>query len=367
MTFAQVLVVLIVVAPLGLAIAGRIRADVAALTIAAGFGLAQYAGLEILAPVGTPGGSALAFSGLSQPVVITLISLFVITNTLDQHGITRWLARRILLLAGDSESRIVFLFMLCAAGLSLFMNNVAVGALLLPSAVDAARRSAMKASKLLMPMAFGTLLGGMSTYFTTANIIVDSLLQSAEPPQGALSVLSFTPTGGLIAVLGIGFMATLGRRLLPERSPLSEQMMASRTGSELEEVYQLGERLWEAQILRGSPHVGCTLAQTGFGERFGISVIAIWHGRQAIFSPTAAHELHVSDVLLIVGRQERVEKLAAEGVKLGRQNTSEQHISELGVQFVEVTLAPHSKAAGKTLKALEFRKKYEYTGVALWR
>jgi di/tricarboxylate transporter len=367
MTFDQSIVIAAVVVPLALAMAGRLRADVAALLIAVLLGTAQFLGLGILAAPETPTAAVQAFAGFSQPVVITLLSLFVITRALDKSGVTRALARRILRIGGASEVRITLLFLMCAVVFSLFMNNVAVGALLLPSAVDAARRSNMKSSKLLMPLAFGTLLGGMATYFTTANIIIDNLLQSANPPQTALNVLDFTPTGGMIAVMGLLFISTIGRRLLPERTPLTEQMMPYRTGSELEEVYQLGERLWEARVVRHSPHVGRTLAQTRIGERFGVSIIALWHGRQAIFSPTATHQIQSDDVLLMIGRQDRVQKLADEGFIIGRQGRDDHHISEMGVSFIEVTLAPHSRAVGKTLKELQFRKLYNYTAVALWR
>ena len=99
------------------------------------------------------------------------------------------------------------------------MNNLAAGALLLPSALEAARRTGIKPSKLLIPVAYGSLLGGVATYFTTANIIVSDLLTIAKPPQARLGMLDFTPTGGLIALAGIAFLALFGKRLLPDREP----------------------------------------------------------------------------------------------------------------------------------------------------
>jgi di/tricarboxylate transporter len=151
------------------------RMDVAALLIATLLWLCQLLGLEMIAAAGQPKEAVRAISGFGQPVVITLICLFIITNALDRTGITRWLVGYLLKLGGKSEARLIPLFAGAAALLSLLMNNVAAGALLLPGA----------------------------------------------------GILDFTPTGGLIALAGIGFLALFGRRL-PERVPPAEQMLSRR-------------------------------------------------------------------------------------------------------------------------------------------
>ncbi len=219
MTLAQVVVVFVVVVPLLLAFLEKIKIDTAALLILCLLGLAQYAGLGIFAAAGTPGAATRAIAGFGQPVVITLIGLFILTYCLDRAGVTRWIAARVLRLAGTSERRLIGLFTLTAALLSLFMNNVAAGALLIPSALEAARRTGTAPSKLLMPISFGTLLGGAATYFTTANIIASDLLTTANPPQAALHILDFTPTGSFMALAGIAFIVLVGPRLLPNRTP----------------------------------------------------------------------------------------------------------------------------------------------------
>ena len=366
MTIPQVLLIVIVIIPLALAVTNRLRVDVAALIIASALGIAQFAGLGMLGAPDRPGDAVKSISGLSQSVVVTLFSLFIITRCLDKTGITRWIARRLLAIGGHSEARLILLFTATTALLSLFMNNLAAGALLLPSAMDVSRRTGIRPSKLLIPVAYGSLLGGVATYFTTANIIVSDLLTAANPPQAPLHVLDFTPTGGLIALAGIIFMATIGRRLLPNRTPKPEQMMARHTGGELEEAYQLDERLWEAQVQPGSPLIGKTLAQTGIGQKLGLAIAAIWHGRQAIFAPAPDQRLRAGDILLIIGREERVSQLSQQDLKIGRDRHN-GNMSTRGVSFTEVLPAPHSSIEGKTLKELEFRKKYGLTAVALLR
>lgn len=365
MTLPQIIVVVTVLIPLALVISNRLRADVAALVITVILGAAQFLGLGILGAANTPREAAKAISGFSQPVVITLFSLFIVTQCLDKTGVTRWIAQRILTVGGQSETRLVILLTTAAALLSLFMNNLAAGALLLPTAMDVSRRTGIKPSKLLMPVAYGSLLGGTATYFTTANIIVSDLLTTANPPQSPLGILAFTPTGGLITIAGIIFLGLFARRL-PDRDPHPEQSIARRTGSELEDAYQLGERLWEARVPAGSPVVGKTIQQIGIRRPLGIAVAAVQRGQQFILAPDRGQTLQVNDVLLIVGREERVTQLVPLGLQIGREQPG-SHMSTQGVTLVEAVLAPRSSVEGATLKDIEFRKRYGFTAVALLR
>lgn len=365
MTPPQIIVILVVLIPLALVVTNRLRADVAALTITVILGAAQFMGLAVLGAANTPRDVVKAISGFSQPVVITLLSLFIVTQCLDKTGVTRWIAQRILAVGGQSETRLIVLLTTAGALLSLFMNNLAAGALLLPTAMDVSRRTGIKPSKFLIPVAYGSLLGGSATYFTTANIIVSDLLTTAVPPQAPLGVLDFTPTGGLIAIAGIIFLGLFARHL-PDRDPHPEQTIARRTGSELEDAYQLGERLWEAQVPAGSPAVGKTIQQLGIRRPLGIAVAAIQRGQQFLLAPDREQTLQTNDVLLIVGREERVNQLVPLGLKIGREHSS-GHISAQGVTLVEAVLAPRSSVEGATLKDIEFRKRYGFTAVALLR
>ena len=366
LTISQLYVIIIVSLFLGMVMIERLRMDIAALLIAISLGFAQFFGLDIFAPAGEQQQAVKAISGFGEPVVIVLLSLFVLTRALEKSGVTRWIARKLVVIGGSSEARLIALFATTTALLSLFMNNLAAGALVLPSAMEVARRTGIKPSKLLIPVAYGSLLGGSATYFTTANIIVSDLLRIAKPPQEPLSIISFTSVGGLIAIAGIVFLAYFGKRLLPDREPAAEQMMTRLTGTELEEVYQLGERLWEAQVLRDSQYAGKTLAETNIGQKFGIEVAAVWHGDQAIFPPTPSQRLEPGDILLLVGREERVVQLKEKGLKIGRESTN-GHISPFGVTMLEIVLSPRSKAIGQTLKELDFRRRYGFTVVALRR
>jgi len=366
MTLPQVFLIVVVAIPLALVSLDRLRIDVAALLIAVALGTAQYLGMGILGAAHASRDAIKAISGLGQPAVLTLLSLFIITGGLDRSGMTRWIARYLLKIGGHSERHLIALFAATTALLSLAMNNLAAGALVLPSAIEVTRRTGIKPSKLLIPVAYGSLLGGAATYFATASIIVSNLLATANPPQPPLHILAFTPTGGLMAIVGIVFLALFGQRWLPDRDPAPEQMMARLTGSDLEDYYQLDERLWEARVLPESPFANKPLTESRIGERFGLAVAGVWHGHQAIFAPSPEQIVQPDDILLIVGREDRVSALTEMGLKIGREN-SNGHISERGVSFIEVMPSPHSQALGCTLRELEFRAKYRFTALALFR
>lgn len=366
LSFLQFSLILIVAVPLLLVLGNRLRLDLAALGIAAALGLIQFLGYGMLGPANASQDAVKAISGFGQPVVVTLISLFILTRALEKSGVTYWIAHKLIQVGGTSQNRLIGLFATTTAFLSLFMNNLAAAALILPSAMEVARRTGIKPSKLLIPVAYGSLLGGVATYFTTANIIVSDLLRIATPAQAPLRVFDFTPTGGLIAAAGLAFMAYFGNRLLPDHPRSQEQEMTRLTGTELEDIYGIRDRLWEARVKYGSELIGKTLAQAGIGRRLGVEVAAVWHERQAVFSPQPSMVIYPKDILLLVGREDRVAPLREEGVSIGRDNHN-GYISPYGVALLEILPAPRSHALGHTLKELDFRRHYGFTAVALRR
>ncbi len=366
MTLEQWLLILILVIPLGLVMANKLRLDLAALSMAVIIGFMQLGGLGMLGPAHSPQDSIQAVAGFSQPVVITLISLFIITHSLDKSGVMRWLAHQMIRLGGNKTNRLIALYAAITAFLSLFMNNLAAGALVLPSAMEASRRTGIKPSKLLIPVAYGSLLGGAATYFTTANIIMSNLLRIAHPPQNPLNILDFTPTGGLIAIVGIAFLWLLGDRLLPNREPSNEQSAARRTGSELERLYQVGERLWQAVVTPGSPLVGRTLDETEIGKNLGVTVTYINHNGGDLLYPAPDHIIAPLDRLTLIGREEKVVQLKNQGLEFTPLDTIGR-LSPRGIILAEVILAPHSAAEGKTLKEINFRQRFGLTVISLKR
>jgi di/tricarboxylate transporter len=309
-----------------------------------------------------------ALSGFSSSVTITLIGLFIISEGLEQTGVVQRLGEAMVRLGGHSERSMVLVVMTASALVSLIMNNVAAAAMLLPAVLAAARQADIKPSRLMIPLAFGTLVGGMATYFTTANIIMSDQLQLQG--YAGLTMLDFVPTGGLIAVVAIGFTALIGYRLLPLRETIGAHMSGLSDPRRLFETYQLDERLWELHVPAGTPLVGRMIRDSRIGSELGLTVMAIWRGQQAILIPEPDETIQADDLLLILGREDRVEGLLAQGLELGRPHETE--IARLAqrahaVALTEVVIPPRSSAIGQTLSDLRFRARYGLTGVALWR
>lgn len=299
------------------------------------------------------------FAGLSSSVVVTLIGLFIITRALEDTGVVREVATRLGRIAGGTERRLVLSLMSSSAALSLVMNNVAAGALLLPAAVRVGRTSRVPLSKLLLPVSFGTLLGGMATYFTTANIILSDLL--LKQGLDGLGFRDFLLTGGLIAIFGIGYMVEAGRRLLPTVEAQDDNLL----GGNLFGTYKLGERSWELTVTRGSALVGQTLGESGIGQQHGIVVLALRRGRRSIIGVSPDETIAAGDVLIVLGREERVSALCDRGLSMSERGASDE--LELGLELAEVVIPPRSRAIGKTLAELEFRTTYKLSALALWR
>lgn len=363
MTSDQIFVAIAIIVPLALAFVDRMRMEVAALLIAAVLGVAQFLGMATLGAPNTPSEANRVLIGLSQPVIMTLFSLFILTRALDRTGVTRLIARRVLAIGGTAEPRLIVLLALTTALLSLFMNNLAAGALLIPSALDISRRTGIHPSKLLIPVSFGSLLGGIATYFTTANIIASDLLTTANPPQAPLNIFDFTPVGGLIALVGIVLIGLLGPKLLPTRAIRGVSRAVRRSGSELEDLYAIHDRLWEVRIKPESPLAGKRLDSSDIGDIYGVTVIGSLRSDGLIHVLEPDESLRPSDPLVVVGREDRIIQLRDQGTVV--ESAKFRHVSKLGVAFAEAILAPHSGAVGKTLKELNFRQMFGLTVVAI--
>ncbi|HEY0558579.1 MAG TPA: SLC13 family permease, partial [Thermoanaerobaculia bacterium] len=263
-----------------------------------------------------------------------------------------------------SEQRLVVAVMVTAAFLSLFMNNIAAAAVLLPAVSGAAQRSGVNPSRLLMPLAFGTILGGMATLLTTTNIVVSSLLRDQN--LAGYGLLDFAPLGLPIVAVGIGYMALWGRRQLPARSPVQLYEDLQRQEANLAQVYHLGETLARAGVPAGSPLVGQTLAGSRLRETYGVNVVAIERDDRIVRAPSSDQELRAEDVLLLSGEPDGLERTADLDV-LPPRDWRDRDLESRSVVLVEAVLSPRSDLIGRTLRETRFRDRYGMAVLAIWR
>ena len=348
LTSSELAVIGIIVVTLALIAFTRLRIDLIALLVLLMVALAQ------LVP------AKAALSGFSSSVVITIIGLLVITNGLEQTGVMQWVARQLGAYGRGSEAKLIALVMSAGAAVSLLMNNVAAGAVLLPAVLQVSRESGVAASKLMIPLAFGVTVGGMATYFTTANILMSELLIT----QGiaGLGMLDFMPVGGLIVAAGLLYMLLLGRRLLPDRTALTQSF----NRVDLHDTYDLAEQMWQVRVTPDSRLANQTVQESDINAELGLTVAAVWRRGETITIPKSNQMIFPADELLIVGREDRLEQLLAWGNELIE---SDKHAvtGVLPIEPIEITIAPRSNAIGKTLSEMKLNRDAGLLAMALWR
>ena len=319
----------------------RIKMEVVALLV-----LVTLAVTDLVTP-------AQALAGFSNSAVITVLAMFIISGGLTRTGIADLIGRQVLRLAGEGEIRLIVVIMITAGVMSAFMNNVGVAAMMLPVVMDIARRTQRPPSRLLMPLAFGSLLGGMLTLIgTPTNILVSDALSDAglEPFQ----LFDYTPVGVVILVAGIIFMALIGRYLLPMRDPGRETTAA---GKDLHDVYNLQERLYTIKLPPGSPLPGKTLLESRLGAALRLNVVAVLRHGQAHLAPGPGFLLQAGDQLVVQGRPDLLTEMQNRrylAVEEGKQAV--QKLFDGQFNALEGRLAANSPLVGRTLYQSDLRR-----------
>lgn len=355
MTSQLALTLIIVLAAFALMLSERLRADLVALLVVVALGISG-----ILAP-------REAFSGFANSAIVTIVSIFVLTEALRLTGVTDRAGDLLARAGGNSETRLVVVIMIAGAVLSLFMNNIAAAAILMPAVSGLAHRSRVSPARLLIPLAFATILGGMATLFTTTNIVVSGILRGQDLP--GFGVLDFAPVGIPIVVVGVAYMAIWGRRLLPTQTAMQDARRENDCCLDLVDVYRLDERLFRARVPAGSSLDGHTLAQSHLRESYGVSLVALERQGHLIHAPSAVTVLKTGDILFLEGK---LDEFLARDVEprleiLPAPDWQSTALESEEVAIAEVVLAPRSTLLGQTLRAARFREKYGMAVLGIWR
>ena len=308
-----------------------------------------------------------SFAGFANPAVIAVGAIFVVSSALFQCGLAARMADLLIRLAGRSEVRLIAFLMFGVAILSAVMNNLAAVAVLLPAVVGISRRTGISPSRLLLPLAYGATLGGTLTLIgTPPNLIASGVLaQHGLPPFGFFEI---SLVGVPLVLAGVLFMLTVGRLLLPDRPPL-EKLRRTRLPEELIEIYHLPEYIHALEVPEHSPLVGRTLQESGMRRDFGLTVLGVVRQSKKILDPEPFETIAAKDRLLVQGGPRRLKRAArAWELRSSPANPEESELLLAGdTGLVEVTLAPRSAFAGRSLREADFREKFGVTVLALWR
>jgi di/tricarboxylate transporter len=342
----------ITVAATGLLISNRVRADLVALLVLVTLGIAG-----LVQP-------AEALAGFSGSAVITILAISILAEGLQQTGLTYRLGQVMKRIAGQDERRLLVVVMLAGALFSLFMNNIAALAVLLPATMGLARQARISPSKLLMPLAFGVISGGMATLFTTSNIIASSALREAGFKP--LGMLDFLPIGLPLIALCVLYMLFIGRRLLPDQNSAAQAARFHQLRDELLNTYGLAASLWEVAVLPGSRLARLSIREGQWRTRVRLNVIGLERSGSFQSAPPSETVIFAGDVLLAQGEPDP-QVLDEYGLRLLEQAPAGGRAANGETVLAEIVLAPHSNQAGKTLRELHFREKFNLTVLALWR
>ena len=346
MTTEIVLTLLIILGALVLFATEKLRVDVVALLVLISVGVLGLIPSDAL------------FSGFANSAVVTVWAVYMVSGGLFRTGVADAMGSGILRIAGEREPRLIATIMLAVGVMSAFMNNVGATAMLLPAVVGIARQTKVAVSKMLIPLAFASLLGGAMTLIgTPANILATGIL--AERGLPTFGFFEFTPMGIVLLITGIVYMVALGRRLLPVREGPRDR----------EDGYNLREYVTEVRVSPVSSLIGKSLLESRLGRDYDLTVLALQreNGDQPPLHRDTVIEM--GDLLVV---ESAASDLMAARQALGLTTDAEQkldiEILERGdVQIIEATLAPRSHIVGQSLREVRFRDRYGFTALAISR
>ena len=309
-----------------------------------------------------------ALSGFANNAIITIGSVYVISEGLSRTGVAYSLGQLLRRIAGGSEARLITLTMLTVGGLSGFMNAIGAAAVMLPAIVAAARAMDAPVSRVLLPLSYGALMGSMlSLVGTPANLLVNSVM--VDRGFDSFQLFDFTPVGAAILAAGIITMVFGRRWLLPEHAGSSEIDSMLPADSRHHEPYQLEETVFEVEVPFTSNLVGRTVAEANLGRDFGVYVFAIARGERLLASGLAKTVVESDDHLLVSGQVPDLDRMASE-LGLGEAVRSDADLGQLGsggARMAEVVVAPRSDLIQKTLPEVEFKARFGLNVLAVWR
>lgn len=296
-----------------------------------------------------------AVSGLSSEATVTVAAMLALSLGLVKTGavaaIGRW-ARAAPL--GGAWSRLLF-FCLLAAAISPFLNNTAVVVVFIPVFVSLAQQAGRPASLYLMPLSFAAILGGTVTLIgTSTNLVVYGMAR--ERGFDALGMFSIAPLGLIYLAVGLTYLFTVGRRLLPHRPGPPD----------LARKYSVRDFVTELEVLPDSPAIGRDLRELGWGERYDVAVIGILRPEREIWAPVADRRMRAGDILYVRGDTDRLLKLARrQRLATPAARTVREALRSEDTRLVEVLVAPGSPLVDQTLRDLRFQQRYDAIVLAI--
>ncbi|MEO5804286.1 MAG: SLC13 family permease [Verrucomicrobiota bacterium] len=296
-----------------------------------------------------------AFAGFSSDIIIILASIFIISGALQRTGFIDAIGHRVLSYSGQNVNRFLLLMMSVVGGFSAFMNNTTVTALFLSPVLGVAKKLKISPSKLLIPLAYASILGGTCTLIgTSTNIAVSGYIKKIGLQP--IGLFEMTGIGLIILGVGIAFMMTIGKRLLPDYPDES-----------LTKDYNVREYLSEIIVTEGSHLLGQKVFESDLAKLEFQIIGMMREGKN--FVPTRRTVIRTRDILLVEGKIEELMKVkTTAGIEIKPEfKLDDPALQSDDVKIAEVLINPRSDLIGRSLKDISFRQRFGLTVIALYR
>jgi di/tricarboxylate transporter len=306
----------------------------------------------ILSNILTP---AEAFAGFSSDFIVILASIFIISGALRETGVLDKVGSKLSTLSDVSPNVLMLYVMSVTGAISAFMNNTTVTALLVGPILGMCRRLNISASKLLMPLAFASILGGTCTLIgTSTNVAVSGYMRHMNLP--AIGIFEILPIGLILFGTGVLYMVFIGRRFLPDH-----------IDHNLTDEYAIREYLSEVVVVNGSPLIGQKIIHSNL-SRMDIRILKLIRNRLEFF-PHPHLEIEAGDMLLVEAKLEQLIKIKeTNGIQIKADTLENITIQTDGIRLAEVLITNNeSELVGTTIKQAGFRQRYGLVVLAMYR
>jgi len=288
-----------------------------------------------------------AISGFSNPAVVTIGALFILSHSLVKTGILEFGSERLSTAFINRKWVAVSLFLVVSGLISGFLNNTAVVAVFIPLAVTLCRRLGVSLSHVLIPLSYVSILGGTLTLIgTSTNLLVSSLAEKAGQPR--FQMFEFLPLGAIFLVVGLFYILLFARRWLPARVP-ADPVTA-----------EIAPFVTEVKILPDSALLGKSIREARILDQYDVTILSIMRSGRYISEDIPNQIFKENDILVVQGTMEDVLRLRSQEkvAFLPDFKLTAEEVSAEGQSIVEAVIPPNSQLIGQTLKEADFRRRY---------
>ena len=305
-----------------------------------------------------------SISGFSNSATITVMAMFILSAGIARTGAIQIVSELLLKLGGKRPFQQIFTLGAIVGPTTAFINNTAVVAVFLPIVEEWCRRQRISVSKLLIPLSYAAILGGMITVIgTSTNVLASGL--SEQLGYGTFSLFQFTKLGLVTFTIGLIYLSLIAPKLLPNRKKHTDDI--------LNQDYGLKDYISEILIPPGSNLVGKTLDSTGIQHKFDVDVLEIIANEICFLQPLEDKKLQACSVLLVRSSREDLLKIKdEEGIEIlpefiRNKKSLQAQLNTEDEGIAEVLIPSNSNLIGSTIKEARFRQRYNVTVLAVHR